>query len=589
MKRPLFLSIITLTISIAAIAEQPTYQRASQREQKSTTSSAITGRVLNDSSQPIAGAVVMVNKISSRPANRNAITDEEGKFRVDDLPQGLYHVWVRAPGYVDARDKSKPWHSRPGDNLSITMIKGGVITGMVTSSDGEPVVGVTVNAIRVRESEGRKTRYLTRAASHQTDDRGVYRIYGLSPGTYLVSTGRLGWFSASPLTEMPTFYPSATVDTAAEVTVLAGQEINNIDIRHRSAQGYTISGQIIGALPTTKKAVFYSSPFSVELAHASNGLVSAQAPALDSAGNSFAIEGVDDGEYVLIARRYGNQENDGAISKRIRVSVRGADVTGLQVSVVPYATITGRVIVEAMPADKKAKCEKKQPGAIEEILIYARPEQTSAAKDSIAFPIIASQAVPDETGEFKLLRLEAGRFHISPDPINEDWYVRAITIGQAAQSRPGVDVARSGLSVKSGERVTGLTIAIAEGAASLSGRIKMAEGAAINERMRVYLVPVEADLKEDPLRYREAEAQSDGSFAIKNLAPGRYWIIARPDNVTDESMRNPAAQTAATRASLRREAEAGNIIVELKSCERAIDYRLQYPSLTVRPAQKEKN
>ncbi|HSQ23875.1 MAG TPA: carboxypeptidase-like regulatory domain-containing protein, partial [Pyrinomonadaceae bacterium] len=81
---------------------------------------------------------------------------------------------------------------RPGESVSLTLIKGGVIAGIITNNDGQPVVNVSVRAYRVRDAEGNKVRSAAFAQPRMTDDRGYYRIYGLQPGTYVVSAGGQG-------------------------------------------------------------------------------------------------------------------------------------------------------------------------------------------------------------------------------------------------------------------------------------------------------------------------------------------------------------------------------------------------------------
>jgi hypothetical protein len=72
------------------------------------------------------------------------------------------------------------------------MIKGGVITGKVVTADNDPVVAVRVRALRIRDLNGRRPARLELSPDRLTDDRGIYRIFGLLPGTYLVYAGGRG-------------------------------------------------------------------------------------------------------------------------------------------------------------------------------------------------------------------------------------------------------------------------------------------------------------------------------------------------------------------------------------------------------------
>src|SRR6185503_6124494 len=117
-------------------------------------------------------------------------------------------------------------------------------TGTVTNSLGEPVIAVRVRATMVRDPRGETPRSLF-TTEQPTDDRGIYRIYGLRPGTYIVSAGGTGFApSFNPYeSDVPTFAPSSTRDTAAEVVVRSGED-STIDIRYRGEPGHTISGTV---------------------------------------------------------------------------------------------------------------------------------------------------------------------------------------------------------------------------------------------------------------------------------------------------------------------------------------------------------
>jgi hypothetical protein len=60
-----------------------------------------------------------------------------------------------------------------------------VITGVVVDDNGEPAPGTQVRVMRYVMRTGEKT--LEQAGQSQTDDRGIYRVFGLQPGNYLVS------------------------------------------------------------------------------------------------------------------------------------------------------------------------------------------------------------------------------------------------------------------------------------------------------------------------------------------------------------------------------------------------------------------
>ena len=92
----------------------------------------------------------------------------------------------------------------------------------------------------------------------------------------------------------------------------------------------------------------------------------------------------------------------------------------------------------------------------------------------------------------------------------------------------------------------------------------------------MHLVPAERDQANNVLRYSEVIVNSDGSFALTNLAPGRYFIVSRIKPETAAAVRSrDLAWDATARAKLRTAAEAANNIVELKPCQRLADYSLK--------------
>jgi hypothetical protein len=137
-----------------------------------------------------------------------------------------------------------------------------------------------------------------------------------------------------------------------------------------------------------------------------------------------------------------------------------------------------------------------------------------------------------------------------------------------------VDATRVWTGVKSGERISGLKITLAEGAASLSGQVALGEGEAVPEKLFVYLVPAEKESADEVLRFYGVPVNAGGKITLTNLAPGRYWLLARPSlegGLT--KLRLPDATE--LRATLRREAEAVKTEVEFKPCQNVADYRLK--------------
>jgi hypothetical protein len=235
---------------------------------------AINGRIHRDDGRAAAGVEVSIRRISeSRGSERTTTSDEEGSFRFTNLAPAVYVIQAEVPGYiVDGASLGSNVY-RAGEQATIRLTKGGVITGRVTGETGEPVVRLAVTAIRLRGVEAQSTDSSTSSTSGSapgmldqemkelgvTDDRGIYRIYGLRPGVYIVGIGdTLAGAIDSPELgrDAPTYYPSAPRDTAEEITLRGAEEISGIDIRHRGEQGRTISGVISAASGSARQFEF---------------------------------------------------------------------------------------------------------------------------------------------------------------------------------------------------------------------------------------------------------------------------------------------------------------------------------------------
>jgi hypothetical protein len=155
----------------------------------------LSGTVVSDTTgTPVRRARVALTGAELR-GGRATITDDAGAFSFLALPAGRFTLTASKPGYVDvAYGAKRP--GRPGvpvqlsegqqlERLSIALPRGGVVTGIVVDEYGEPAPRTQVRVMRyvIRSGE----RALQQAGVDQTDDRGLYRIFGLQPGEYMVS------------------------------------------------------------------------------------------------------------------------------------------------------------------------------------------------------------------------------------------------------------------------------------------------------------------------------------------------------------------------------------------------------------------
>ncbi len=555
---------------------------------KSAPSGTLSGRVATQAGEPLSGATVYVNTVGAIGSGRTATVDASGNFKIDGLDAGVYSVFAGEPGFVSETPLTLAEgrrYYRSGDTVTLTLVKGGIITGTVTTSTSLPVIGANVRAFRVRDENGKPVQGTIQFRDRLTDDRGIYRIYGLQPGSYLVSvggSGRFGWLNLNAYdNDAPTYAPSSARDTATEIAVGAGDEVT-ADIQYRGERGHVISGTVAGMTQTQS---IMSANSSVVLTDARTRTVIMNMPAGSFNNYTFALYGVADGEYELLGQQY-SQSGETRMSEPRRIKVQGADITGVNLNLAPLPSIAGRVVLESNPP---ADCVKRRGMASQETVISARrwnqEAKAAAAKPArpapgdeipLAYVNQNADAVPDAKGDFILRNLHKGSYRLNVQLPSAGWYLRSMAIGSAARASDA-SIAGDGIILKAGQSVSGLTVTIAEGAASLRGRVSAGEGQRLPPDLRIYLVPAERDNVENVIRFFEARAEDDGSFAVGNIAPGRYWIVTRVPDDSDPTKTKPIREDSILRARIFREAEALKKEISFTPCERTVDYDLPYP------------
>ena len=523
------------------------------------TPGTITGRVVSDSGQPLANARIMLRPSGLLQTSASTITDRDGKFQMSGLEPRPYQLTVWLSAYTPFTPST---NYRVGDSVRVVLTKGGVITGTVTKQTGEPVVGVRVRA-RMIDAESNLLSPGFFAPEQATDDRGVYRIYGLRTGTYVVWAGGGGGRGVDsgidPFDDfVPTYSPGSTRDSAAEINVRAGEEVSNVDIRFRGEPGHVISGRAI----QSKSA--QSSNFLLNLTAIGKGrsdwnMITVQPD--DS--RRFVFRGVDNGEYDLTALpMVADGPGSEVASKRIKVN--GADVTGIELVTEPLASVSGRVVLEEA---NKTECSGKERPLFSETLVSASQDESQHSE--YQFPLLLkAPAGADANGNVSLKNLPPGRYFFVPEFAAKYWYLQSITLPPPPGAKP-VDATRNWTTLKSGDRLSGLTITLAQGAASLSGQVADNH----SEQLFLYLVPAEKERAEDVLRFFGAAVGPDGKVALTNLPPGRYWSLVKSNTeVLTDKLRMPDQKE--LRASLRREAEAAKSAIDLKPCQHLTDFKL---------------
>src|SRR5688572_18165251 len=135
--RKLLAAFVLLQALAAAILAQAPETSSTNR------SGVITGSVTSSSGDLPANTTIYASPLGVNVQPQSAVISSDGAFRIENLEIGVYRVWAAAPGFVVDSQNITPesrgiYHT--GDSVTLTLRKGGVITGRVLKSNDAPVV-----------------------------------------------------------------------------------------------------------------------------------------------------------------------------------------------------------------------------------------------------------------------------------------------------------------------------------------------------------------------------------------------------------------------------------------------------------------
>jgi hypothetical protein len=318
------------------------------------------------------------------------------------------------------------------------------------------------------------------AATATTDERGIYRIHGLEPGTYYVRTAAKQLEDSSGL--LPTFHKeTAAVDQSMTVDVELDQQADDIDIRPLPGKLFRVSGEVIAHPPVPVTLTLISDA----------GRVRATTSRL------FAFEQVAPGNYELIA------EADDPMGRGKLAAYREVQVdndTELQVPLNPWRETEFRM-----------------------------QDEKGAHLDPATAKITARRKDPDGGGHAEVLKLVDGRAALGPGR----WEMSVIPPGgyyavQIAGSS-GVPESQSGRADGWNEVYLGgagaIWIKLSSRPATMHGVVN-GPGQEASPGAPVYLEAFDRDTGKRLAELRTTRTDLRGQYHFNGLAPGLYRIVS---------------------------------------------------------------
>ena len=465
--------------------------------------------------EPIQSARILLSLGAvSGTFRRPGATDGGGRFLFTNLPAGRYKVQFTKAGYRRSGNRLGDVTLREDQkvtDLDIRLLPGGVITGRVLDPEGEPVyqAQVQLHAIAYRDGES----IMTRAGQVRTDDRGMYRLYGLRAGKYILSA----WPPArgTPAGELyagttVAYFPAApTPSGALPVRMTWGQELAKAEIRLSDRPTFSVIGAAVDATraePCSDCVIFIA---RVDGAYFERLPITART----SSEGVFVLQGLGSGFYKIVCRK----GSRGAVAQQT-VEIRHEDLADVVLTLGSGQTSSGTVVLEDPP----------------DAINIGRLTVAISPVQALSFWPVRDGDVESD-GRFQLREVPAERYQFEVIGLPAGAYLKALRIGKQLLARPQV-------SATEDAPLTDIEAVIAFDGATVIGKVtaRRSEGAATRTiAARVSLIP-----KPNHAAYltRETvEAESDGRFRFATVVPGAYTLYALPA-MTSVQIFDPAVQ-----------------------------------------------
>jgi protocatechuate 3,4-dioxygenase beta subunit len=503
-----------------------TQLNAQTPEAKTKSTASISGRV-TIGEKPAPGITVVVTGPDSTAPMGQTTSDADGIYRFGGLAAGPVNVTPVAPAYsVPLVTMFGPGRAinlsanETVENIDFKLARSGVITGRITDADGRPVIeerisllAVDQNGVVVRGPTLRPSNFMM----YQTDDRGVYRIYGLPAGHYKLSAGdegRGGSMRAAGYYPR-TYYPdSSELGKAAIIDVSEGGEAKNIDIKlGRRALTYTVSGRIVdaeGGQPLPGLIPSFGAIQQNQNQSFVNSTSGSSSPT--NSQGEFRLEGLPPGRYLLMINSanafVGNSSAQKYYCDPLPFEVLDSDLTNLELKAQRGLSISGVVVPDGIT-------DKTLLARISKLMVNASLE--SPPTDIRTFPRNSfSRVNPD--GSFLIEGLPPGKVTLDlsgySGPESEGFSTTRIEYNGPVPNRR--------IELTAGQSVSGVKIYVTFGSGAIRGQVKV-EGGTLPAEAFLY---ISVNRQGGPVQF-SGQVDARGRFLIKGIPPGNYEVVLR--------------------------------------------------------------
>jgi protocatechuate 3,4-dioxygenase beta subunit len=470
--------------------------------------------------RPLAMAAGSANPIAS------VTTGADGKFAFKDLKPEKYRVSATGNGFGPGEfgqrafdGQGRPIFLDTGQsvkNANIRMIPAGTVRGRIFDQDGQPATGAPVQLLRaVYDPQGK---HFQLGGTASVDDRGEFRIYGVTPGHYYLVAGSMAGSLALVLNRVRgstaagsalfslSYYPNVSdVDQATTIEVKPGNELS-VDMRlTRETQRYHVRGRVIVPPGTPiPQSVMTMLGFRTVTG---SGSGSANMPnSFDPSTGTFDISNVPTGEFTL------QIPMDFRLGASVPIRVMNGDIDGLVLMLTDSVETQGKLIVEGQAISTVPD-------------LYSLRLSVRSVTMGAALGIPFSTAI-DGNGSFQVSGLREGEYRAQLTSIDPGFYVKSITYG-------GEDILGKTFHIRA-DSARSFVLTIKATVSTILGTVKDSNSKPAPDALVVFI----PEQRERLDLFRVATTDSSGRFTMKNLAPGEYKVFS-PEGVEFNSFYDP--------------------------------------------------
>jgi hypothetical protein len=431
------------------------------------------------------------------PDGWTGVTDQNGRYQIAELPAGRFVVSAAKGAYV-SEDRASKLVKPPREirldrgqrktDVDFRLLRGGVIAGRVTDGYGDPVPGLSINALRRMTLDGRP-RLLPEGAAVRTDDFGRFRFFGLPSGEYYLSTFGEGDATAGLVR---TYFPgTSSLGEAEALPVRAGEEVGGISFALASGRPVQITGIVVDSqgYPLTGGHVSAEDLANV-IGPGSYGEIGPD--------GRFKVGDVSPGDYVL--RVHPSEENGEAAAERISVGLD--DISGLTIATSPPTAVTGLVVFESAPPDGMTPSE---------FVFHAASRGPSVLGGG------AMVALEDDWTF--AISLHGESLVIRPAQLPDGWGLKAVLAD-------GVDAPDGGIPLSGRRRVDGIQLVLSARMASVSGHVTDARGRRVRSGAVVIFADHVARGGELSRQLLSTVLSEQGEYIVRHMPGGQYLALA---------------------------------------------------------------